>query len=502
MLNKMKSRLIFGKKMIFIVLVFMSVALLYAQSPTLWTNIRNSAYTQDDSIYVRCETANNVLETQMYYSTDNGWSVSNLNNISGVTYQSSAYFNNQSTVYIRYRSLVDTFVSMQSAYVASNEATPSYQKLGFVIDDVQGDNLVPDAECLDIQSDYFGNSDGKIYAGMQNFIHNYPSNNGGYVPTEFYFYIAGILNPETAWQDTIMYALVFANVPMMVEPGLYKIHGADFSPDAIQKIGDIDYNNNGDALVMSCDIDDLINDPDFGDWPNMSNSLAYTFFTMRTGLSGTVTIADYSKTSQQFFETYSVEPYQNHLPEITNANAITGVTNTNIAATYTDQDNNFPLYSKAIIHHSNGEENTEYDLTSAGFDYISGVNFVAQIPETDWDYIVVKFSDNDSDYSEATIYPQSADDNVITVNSHVSAFPNPINTLLSKKNTVSISYDKNYFKNPVLTIYNLKGEKITELKGNTGKIEWNIPKETLSGIYLYKLQSGNKTEINKITVIK
>ncbi len=489
------------RRFLLFLLLILIVTLSFSQTPQMWTNIRNSAYTIDDSIYIRCETANNLVNTKMYYSTLQGWGESNLQNISGVTFQSSAYFDNQNSLYVRYRSIVDTFVIMQTPYVAQDIPTPNYQKLGFVVEDDENDTTLP-IECLDIKNTYFGASDTRLYVGLENFIQDYPSNNGGYVPTEFYFYIGGIVNPETAWQDTIMYALVFAEVPMLLDSGLYKVHGTTFSTDTIQKIADIEYDNSGEGLVMSCNLEDLVSDPDFGNWPNMSNSLGFTFLTVRSGLSGTIQIVDYSKTSQQIFQQTEIEPFENHIPQISQANAITGVTNTNIAATYTDEDNNFPLIAKAVVHHSNEEEDTEYQLTSSGFDYSSGVNFIAQIPETEWESIDIVFSDNNSDFTQETIYPMSSENDVISSNEFVNVYPNPFN-LSSQKNVISFDYDKTVYKNAKIKIYNIKGEKIDEIyPDNSQKIYWNVKGKIKSGVYLYKIESDNKAAYGKICVIK
>jgi hypothetical protein len=228
--------------------------------------------------------------------------------------------------------------------------------------------------------------------------------------------------------------------------------------------------------------------------------MGYTFFTMRTGISGTVTVSDYSKTSQQVFENYVIEPFENHLPQVSDANAVVGVTNTNVTATYTDEDNHFPLTAKAVVHY-NGVEN-EYSLSPAGFDYENGVNFVAQIPETEWDYILISFSDNNSDFSETTIYSQSAYDNVVSLSSRTIAYPNPFNLKNAKNTVVSISYDNAYYKNAVCFIYNLKGEKITKIKGNEGKFIWTVSDKMPSGLYFYKLESSDKKKVGKITLIK
>ncbi len=489
------------RRTVLVLFLMFTAVIIFAQSPDMWLNIRNSAYTQQDSIYLRCETANNLVNTEMYYSTQNGWNESSLTNLTGVTFQGSAYFNNQSPLYVRYRSMLDTFVVMQTAYVANDVATPNYQKLGFVVNDLESDNTLP-IDCLDIKSTYFAVSDTRLYAGMENFIHDYPQNNGGYVPTEFYFYIAGLLNPETAWQDTIMYAMVYGNVPMLLEPGLYKVHGTQFSTDAIERIGDINYDDNQNALVMSCNINDLINDPDFGEWPNLSNSLVYNFFTVKTGLDGTATIVDYTKTSQQIFNYYAVQPFQNHIPQISQANAVTGVVNTNISATYSDQDNNFPLIAIAEVHHSDGSEDTQYNLSSAGFDYAGGVNFVAQIPETEWESITIKFSDNNSDFAEQTLYPQSSENDIISTSAKVRVFPNPFASTNSK-NSMQFVFDFSAYKNAILTIYNLKGEKITDLKdAGKGKIVWEINKNLKNGVYLYKIKGENNAETGKFTIIK
>jgi len=78
----MKKNIIFA----IICILFIDLA---AQIPelTIWNNIRNSSYTQDEQIHIRCETIELInLQTELYYLNDNEWNQTDMENISGLTF--------------------------------------------------------------------------------------------------------------------------------------------------------------------------------------------------------------------------------------------------------------------------------------------------------------------------------------------------------------------------------------------------------------------------------
>lgn len=79
-------------------------------------------------------------------------------------------------------------------------------------------------------------------------------------------------------------------------------------------------------------------------------------------------------------------------------------------------------------------------------------------------------------------------------------YPNPFNP----STTISFSIARKDFVN--ISIYNIKGEKVSELMNSeleSGRYEINFKADGLSsGIYFYKLTSSSMTDIKKMTVLK
>ena len=101
-----------------------------------------------------------------------------------------------------------------------------------------------------------------------------------------------------------------------------------------------------------------------------------------------------------------------------------------------------------------------------------------------------------------TLYqPVGIENNVIPANDNIllTNYPNPFNP-----KTNILFYLPTNFENPVLEIFNIKGQIIEsfELKTNHSSIIWDAS-EYSSGIYLYQIKSDNQISvINKMTLLK
>ena len=498
------------KKVVFFSLLMMLISVLSAQEMDFWNNIRNSAYTQDNQMYIRCETVDMPnLQTELYYLNGNEWESSEMTPVSGLTYQAVVSGNPQENLYCRFRTEADTIITMMAATVPDDNFPVQLSRLGFVVDDAIGDQLEGE-DNLDLTSEYFGYSESRFYAAMTNNSDDFPTDNGGWIPDEYYFYIAGIINPENVMQDTVMYGMVYCNIPFLAEPGLYKISGDTLDLDSIERIADIEYDIDGNTLVMACNIEDLTEDEDFGDWPNLSNSIGLQSMTnLFSAGSQEFGFSDLVNVSFQKFEQFLVEPFENELPQISDV----GFTNlgilTNISCTYFDANSNFPLVAEVETHHADGSSQT-YELSHVSLDFSAPVNFSAQIPETDWTEFVVRFSDNGYQYSEQTVQNSATDDNTISSGNNLTNFPNPF------RNSTTISFNFSNEQNQqkeqkTISIYNLKGQKIKQLGiGNyelgINKIIWDGKDESgktvESGIYLLKMKSGSDDLTKKIMFLK
>ncbi|MHA2018753.1 MAG: T9SS type A sorting domain-containing protein, partial [Promethearchaeota archaeon] len=83
-------------------------------------------------------------------------------------------------------------------------------------------------------------------------------------------------------------------------------------------------------------------------------------------------------------------------------------------------------------------------------------------------------------------------------------YPNPFNPTT----TIYFELNSENTENPELVIYNLKGQKVHQysLSNDQSSIIWNGTDESgkpvTTGVYLYKLQAGNKIYTKKMLLLK
>ena len=488
------------KRTLFLILTILISNLLFSQVISFWQNSRNSSYTEDDQIYIRCETVDlQMLDTEIYYSSGTGWNSGNMVNLEGMTYQAIVPADPEETLLCRYKTVSDTIVLMMPAYIPDDDFPVEVSELGFVSDDPVGDNL-EGSENLDLTEQYFAYSDSKFYVAMTNNGGGFPTDNGGWIPDEFYFYICGIINPENVIQDSVLYGIVYCNIPFMLGSGLYKISGGEIDIDSIEQIGEIETEIDGNTLIMSCDIDDLVNDENFGDWPNFSNSLGFQCLTNLITLQGEVGLADFTQGSLQNIDQYIVDPFTNVIPEISDTNYLILGGSTTVNCTYFDANGHFPIIAEVETFTSNGIREI-YPMTPLSLDYSSPVNFFVEFPETGWNNLVIRFSDNGYEFVEETL-TTATDDFQLTIDDfRLSNYPNPF----SSETTISFDVTQTSLF-VILEIYNIKGQKvkqlrITDYEFGMNEVVWNAGKNP-SGIYFLKLRTGKNSITRKMILMR
>jgi len=479
-------------KKLLVILMLLLAHFLQAQIPEIafWSNIRNSSYTQNDLIHIRCETIDLPgLETEMSYSTATGWENTEMTNLSGLTYEAVIPASQTEIQYCRFKTETDTLVGMMPAY-QQNDVFPSENELGFIAVDPIGDNLVPDSPNLDITGSYFGYSDTRFYSGFSNETDEFPLDTGGFFPTTFYFYVTTIINPETVLIDSAVYAMIYCNIPVFMSSGLYKINGTEFSLETFDLIGNIEAETVDGHLQIACDIETLTSDEDFGEWPNFTKSLGVEMLTAKYTLPTEFMLADLGRLSLQFIDQYEIEPFTNVLPEISDLNGTNGGLFT---CSFFDENGHFPILAEVVV------DGVFFHLNPLGFDYSSEVIFESVTLVSGWDEATFWFSDNNNEFVEETIINNTSSDSELPItNSTLRNFPNPFNP----NTTISFELNPTEADDIDLTIYNLKGQKIKQFSilSNQTSISWNGTNEkdepVSSGIYLYKLKV-NGTDIAK-----
>ena len=472
--------------------ILLSIQILHAQIPAIsfWNNIRNSSYTVEDQIHIRCETIDMpLLETEMFYSTQTGWENIEMTNLYGLTYEAIIPALPTETQFCRFRTATDTLVGMMPVF-QQNDMFPPENELGLIAEDPIGDNLDPDAQNLDITGNCFGYSDTRFYAGLTNDSGDFPLDSGGLFPTTYYFYVTTIVNPETVLIDSAVYAMIYGEIPLFLDSGLYKIGGTEFSLEAFELIGDIEVAVIDGQLQMACDIETLTDDENFGEWPNLSNSIGVEMLTAKYSLPAEFLIADLATLSLQFIDKYEIESIVNIIPQITE---LIGTNGGIFTCNYFDENGHFPITAEIIV------DGGIFQMNPLGFAFYEDVIFESITGSYGWDEATFRFSDNDYEYVEETIVNNSSsDEELLNSNYTLRNYPNPFNP----NTTISFELNATDTDDIDLLIYNLKGQKIKQFSilNNQTSISWNGTNEksepVSSGIYLYKLKV-NGTDIAK-----
>jgi len=485
-------------KKYFMFFLFITIQLLQAQIPAIsfWNNIRNSSYTEEDQIHIRCETVNLPgVETEMFYTTPSGWDNIDMTYLSGLTYEAIIPALPDETQFCRFRTVTDTLAGMMPSY-HENDVFPSDIDLGLIDDDPIGDNPDPDSPNLDITGNYFGYSDTRFYSGISNNIGDFPLDTGGLFPTTYYFYITTIINPETVLIDSVVYAMIYCDIPVLMSSGLYKINGTEFSLEAIELIGNIETEVVDEQLQVACNIETLTNDENFGEWPNITNSLGVEMLTAKYTLPTEFLMADFAKASLQFIDKYEIEPIVNILPQISDC---VGTNYGDFSCSYYDENGHFPITTEVVV---DGET---FQMNTLNFDFSEEVNYDTFTGVYGWDEATFRFSDNNYEFVEETITNNSGIEELLNSQYTLCNYPNPFNP----NTTFSFNLKTNEFDEILLVIYNLKGQKIRQFSmlNNQSTIIWDGTNENnkpvSSGIYLYSLIiNGTDVAKNKCMLLK
>ncbi len=459
------------KKVLIPVFLF-SLCFLYAQEVNLWQNIRHSSYTQENDLHIRSELISIPGSyTEFFYSQGNGWSNGELVPLTEQTFETVVPVDPYDTVFCRFRTVMeqdfegigdiipglpDSMSVMMSGYMIEDTFPPVIEQLALTAEDPAGD--IPDnmPSYLDITAQYFSNSDAKIFTAITNNSNEFPT---GPIWGPFNLYVSLILNPENFFDDQVFYALIYGQIPIFLNsPGLYRFSGLDF--DQMDRIGDIEYIVTDNTLVKACLIDDLISDPYFGDWPNLTNSLIFAGLTMRVDTSLEVEFGDVGQISVMFFDQYIIEPFTNLLPNLTDIEVMYLDDETEVNLVYHDLNGNFPLIAELVIE---GEDTYQFEPQSLNF--TQPVEFSTIFPGN-WSNGLVRFSDNGYEIVEYELF-SSADDVTIPEpdSFFLTVYPNPFNPTLTNP-TLTIETNNNRRVEESISIYNIRGRLVNSLENS------------------------------------
>ena len=253
----------------------------------------------------------------------------------------------------------------QSPYNQSNQWPPASNLYAILGLDDSGD-APSSQDIISLKGTY---SDNRIYGSIR--LNGNCCNEGGLFGP-WYLYVIAIVNPDAASSNTA-YALGYGSGGFgQLYPALYKIDG-DLSTGEVGGFSvlteDFQYSTTGNDLQGSVDLSYLINDADWGPWPNSFNGVVLLGTTVEAGLNGLdIAIEVLDTTNPGVLVMSSQSQDGNNAPVLSNAVYDNGF----LEVTYTDADNNLATIHDVFV------EDMAWTMVPDSHDYLGGVTFRAE----------------------------------------------------------------------------------------------------------------------------
>ena len=491
-------------KCIVIAILLLCISFAWAQFASPWLNVRHSSMDINGKLHYRWESADSTIgTTQMWTRLGTGdWLMQESNLLEGLSYEATPSYSWGQRLRGRLRTEMEmegvAAAMMQTAWMDDDSFPQATGKLGLIGNDPVGDSLMIQAPMLDLGNTWMGASSQKLYCTIANQSGSFPTMNS---LTSYNAWLTTIANPE-AIADSVVYAMVYTfNIVGVISSGLYKLGMDETMTPTFARIGNIQSSVSGGKLNLACNLSDLTSDPSFGTWPNMSNSLLFSSFSMRLNIDLStmepeMLIGDYSMPAIVFFDDIQYQHQQNTLPNVTGLN-VSGLL---VSCQYQDAEGDFPLVCEFYP-----EDGPAIQMHPGSYDFAGGVTYTATLSGPIQNGFL-KVSDNLTDEQEFTWSNVSDEDPALTPQALSCTIPNP----LRAGQAVNISFaglDKGILR---VDIYNIRGQKLVSLNHDPGsaaeaQLNWNglagnqIP---VPGIYLIRAAQGTRVTCRKLSIVK
>ena len=214
-------------------------------------------------------------------------------------------------------------------------------------------------------------SDSKLYAAMD--LQGSCCDDGSFFGP-WNLYSIAIVNPDA--ENPVAYAYAYGNGGFgQLYPAIYKIDG-DLTTGEVGGFEvlseNFNYSTNGNSLQATSLLDIIVNDADWGEWPNSLNGLVLVGTTVSAGLDGLDIAIDLLDTSNPGVLVMSTQNQNgNTLPLLSEPtfDAATGI----ISVTYTDAENNLATMHEVMV------EDMVFIMVPDNHTYSEGVTFSAYI---------------------------------------------------------------------------------------------------------------------------
>jgi len=490
------------KNLLILTFLIISVSLL-GQIVSPFGNLRHSSVDPEGMLHLRFDALPNHADYSLNYRYDGDWLSADLQHLGDDVLESLVPYDfGQRLSYSPHFRIEMAEYALANLYIPRLDSPDFPPPLSYMIkiDDDPSDDLIgatnPD---LDIAANYVAIYENQLFRAIENHSGSYSLAQS---LTQYNLYMSLIVNPE-ANTEIYAYAMVYTfNIPGLISPGLYKV-GVDLNNPTLQRLGNIQSTVHEGILHMSCDMDLLISDPDFGAWPNDINtlmmedvtlSLAIDLITMEPEL----TQGDISTLGAVDFTELVYEVSQNTIPtlKVVDFDPYNG----DLELLYLDNEGDFPLAATVYLPNDQGGF-TQMDMNPI-YNPDGSITFY----ETGGQNIKFVVSDNLIDYVELYSPTVSNQDQVANLPMDISIqMPNPLNrSLPSHELEIKNLQDSE----AIISLYNLRGQKLAQIATLTSpeeseRILLRSPDyaHLSAGIYFIRIQQGGRSSAKKFSII-
>jgi hypothetical protein len=502
---------------VFLLSSFTGLVLLHSKdtTPPTLDDFANSASPPFGTMTVQVDVIENDSptlpgEASVFHSTDGqaSWTETSLAEVPGYaggTWEGSFTVANGSVHY--YFMVHDDSAAAFGSPVNSGEVYPPTTNLtADPGDEPAGDAVNPDGSFLDLNGARFGYSATHFYATLSNVSGSWPLNGGFFGP--WYLYSAAIANPDAS--GDFGFALVYADVPLILPSGLYAV---DMTDSTFTQIGSVDHTIQGGDLHLRCDLANLYAHPGFGS-SNPSGFWGVGAGTATADLSLNGEANDLTNGYGFYHRTEVASVDGNTRPVLSGPGyEIVGRSDTRDTAvrffvTYTDPDGHLAVDRNVVV------DGVPMAMGSGPeHDYAAGVPFELEVSLTDENHTYYfYFSDGEADAQTA---PETIDLTTDVASDDARAggtwalsqpYPNPFTTRTEIRYSVPASAPE-----AGIAVYDVSGRLVRNLARGPHTVglhavTWDgrdqEGRRVASGVYFVRMEAANTTEVQRLVFVR
>ena len=383
----------------------------------------------------------------------------------------------------------------------SDEYPPGPNLLAHPGDEHAGDAVDPATASLDLDGVGLGYSDTHLYGTLSNVTGEWPTSDGILGP--WFVYSVAFDNPD-AGSDSFAYALVYADVPLIVQSGLYEVDARDTS---YTRVGDIDAVVDGGDLHLRCSLADLYAQPYFGT-ENPSGCYSAGAGTGTVTLANVRTLNDSTNVYALYHRTEVAQSGPNSSPALSDpgyefASGESRVALVDFHVTYSDPDGHLPVERNVVVDDVPMEMGGGPD-----HDYVAGVSFELQVDLTAEQHVYYfSFSDGvrtvETEADTVRIptgVPAEASPASVAVR---SIWPQPA----EREANIAITLPNDAVG--VVEVFDVRGRRVRHLWSGAGgerELLWDGNDDrgepVASGVYLVELTAGASGDRAKVVLLR